>query len=60
MSYLNVFTQYNAASLIDNCQDYMTMTDGLIMVVAHDNTVWVCREGESASLYDCTMIERIL
>lgn len=61
MNYLNVFTESKAAHLVAEGLDYWEAANDMLMVVAGDNTVWVCRPHDtSASLNDCTLIQRIL
>lgn len=60
-NFLNVFNIAKAQYLLENCLDYAAMSDDLVMVVAHDNTVWVCRDDRfSCALHAFKMIQRII
>jgi hypothetical protein len=60
-NFLNVFNISKALHLLENNLDYAAMSDDLVMVVAHDNTVWVCREdGSSCALDNLKLVQRIV
>lgn len=60
-NFLNVFNIAKARYLVDNCLDYAAMCDDLVMVVAHDNTVWICRDdGISCGLDSLKLVQRIV
>lgn len=61
MNFLNVFNIAKAQHLLENSLDYAVMCDDLVMVVAGDNTVWVCRDtGVSCSLDSLKLVQRIV
>jgi hypothetical protein len=60
-NFLNVFNIARAQHLLENCLDYAAMSDNLVMVVAHDNTVWVCKDdGISCALDSLKLVQRIV
>jgi len=60
-NFLNVFNIAKAQYLLENCLDYAAMSDDLVMVVAHDNTVWICKDdGVSCSLNSLKLVQRIV
>lgn len=60
-NFLNVFNIAKAHYLLENCLDYANMCDDLVMVVANDNTVWVCRDdGVSCDMDSLKLVQRIV
>lgn len=58
-NFLNVFNIAKAQYLLENCMDYADMSDDYIMIVAHDQTVWVCTL-DGISLNDAKLVQRIV
>lgn len=60
-NFLNVFNIAKALHLLENSLDYAAMSDDLVMVVAHDNTVWICKDdGVSCALNALKLVQRIV
>lgn len=59
MNFLNVFNIAKAQHLLENGLDYADMCDDLVMIVAHDQTVWVCTLN-GVSLNDAKLVQRIV
>lgn len=60
-NFLNVFNIAKAQYLLENCLDYADMCDNLVMVVAHDSTVWICKEdGVSCDMHSLKLVQRIV
>jgi hypothetical protein len=60
-NFLNVFNIARAQHLLENCLDYAAMSDDHVMVVANDNTVWVCKDdGISCALDSLKLVQRIV
>lgn len=58
-NFLNVFNIAKALYLLENGMDYADIGDDHVLVVAWDNTVWVCKV-ECVSLNDAVMVQRIV
>lgn len=58
-NFLNVFNEYRAMQLLENGCDYADMSDDYVMIVACDQTVWVCTL-EGVSLFDAKLVQRIV
>jgi hypothetical protein len=60
-NFLNVFNISKALHLLENGLDYADMIDDLVMVVAPDNTVWVCKDdGVSCGFNSLKLVQRIV
>lgn len=59
MNHLTAENQAIALDLISKGQDFTELDNNLLMVVAWDNSVWVC-DSCGVSLNDAKMIQRIL
>lgn len=58
-NYLNVFNEYRAQQLLESGGDYADMIDDKVLIVACDNTVWVCSL-DGVSLNEAKLIQRII
>lgn len=58
-NFLNVFNIATALNLLETGKDYANMSDDNVMIVAHDQTVWVCTL-EGVSLNDAKLVQRIV
>lgn len=58
-NFLNVFTQARAIEMVANNLDCVDIVDDLALIVANDQTVWVCKLN-GVSLNDATLIQRVL
>lgn len=58
-NFLNVFNIAKAQYLLENSMDYADMSDDYVMIVACDQTVWVCTL-EGVSLFDAKLVQRIV
>ena len=60
-NFLNVFNIAKAQHLLENSLDYVDMCGDLVMAVAYDNTVWVCKHIDgSCSVDDLKLVQRIV
>lgn len=50
-----------AAELVRNCADYYVLPDSgeSLALIVHDDGVWLCRLGDSVSLFDAERLQQI-
>lgn len=58
-NFLNVFNIAKAQYLLENSLDYAEMSDDMAMIVANDQTVWVCTIN-GVYLNDAKLVQRIV
>lgn len=58
-NFLNVFNIATALYLLETGKDYAEICDDHVLIVAADNTVWVCKPN-GVNLNNATLVQRLV